>query len=288
MVGATLAFVLAASDITVWLRAPGDYTADTAPKKLQEQKLSVGPSQTKELLDVQYNKRGTYRGSPLGAVLAQFKANQAADTVLLHFANGMIIPVALAGSVVQELFIAVERKDEHGSFVSKFDEVRKEDDYYKDNRPLRFSTNKVVSTSLEHPALRTGSAKVFSPWQHVDSLVGIEWVQQAAYLSQFDVDPTAAAGLARFKERCQFCHGARKVGASYGWDYVTPVALHTYRSAKSLFFHVKHREGDAAEKGIMMPGLTDLTEQDATDLWLLMRALAEKKLRPYAPIITKP
>lgn len=287
MVGATLALVLAASDVTVWQRAAGDYTADIPPKRLLEQKVSIAPSETKELFDVQYNKRGIYRGLPLSRVLAPFKANRAVDTALLHFANGMIVPVALASSLVQELFIAVERKDEQGRLVGKFDDVRKDDNYYQDNRPLTFSTNKVVSTTLEHPSLRTKSGNLFSPWRHVDSLVGIELVQQTAYLAQFDVDPLAAAGFARFTERCQFCHGARRVGASYGWDYVRPVALHTYRTPKSLFFHVKHREGDAAEKGIMMPGLADVTEKDAADLWQLMRSLAENKLRAYEPNATK-
>ena len=80
----------------------------------------------------------------------------------------------------------------------------------------------------------------------------------------------------------------RALAASLEHTPLGAVALYTYRSPRSLYFHVKYRDSDAAEKGLMMPALSDITEKDAEYLWAFLRVLAEKPLRPYRPAVTLP
>jgi hypothetical protein len=83
---------------------------------------------------------------------------------------------------------------------------------------------------------------------------------------------------------CQFCHGARSVGAAFGWDFVEPIPLHAYRSPETLFLHVRYRDGLAPEKGLMMPAFKDLGPRDARAVWRWLRDLGEQPLRSYEPI----
>ena len=126
---------------------------------------------------------------------------------------------------------------------------------------------------------------LFSPWKHVDSLTGIELVSAKAYYAQLDVDPDpkVRAGFRLFQQSCQFCHGARKVGAAFGWDFVEPTPIYSYRGGKNLFYHVKYKPLDATAKGLLMPALSYMTEEDAAALSRWLRAVATKPMPSYAP-----
>ena len=121
-----------------------------------------------------------------------------------------------------------------------------------------FSGNKLVVAVLWHPAVAAAAQPAFSPWRHTDTLTGIELVAAQAYYRQFDVGggDMVQRGQAVFQQSCQFCHGVRKVGAKFGWDFVEPTPIWSYhRPAKNLFLHVAYKPLDAAERGLMMPAM---------------------------------
>jgi mono/diheme cytochrome c family protein len=144
----------------------------------------------------------------------------------------------------------------------------------------------MVVAELWHPAVSDKARGRFSPWSQVDSLVAVEFVQAAPYYRQFAVDPTPAvsAGLTVFEGSCQFCHGARRVGAKFGWDFVEPTPLYAYREGeRRLYYHVHYRRLDAPEVGRNMPALNFMTESDAGQLWQWLKAVGTRPMTPYAP-----
>ena len=156
----------------------------------------------------------------------------------------------------------------------------------EDPRPIVFSGNKLVVAVLWHPAVAAAAQPAFSPWRHVDTLTSIELVASRPYYGQFDVGGGAWAerGLALFKESCQFCHGVRKVGARFGWDFVEPTPIYSYRKpTRNLFLHVAYKPLDAAERGLMMPAMRFMSEDDAALLWQWLKAVATKPMPAYAP-----
>jgi mono/diheme cytochrome c family protein len=152
-------------------------------------------------------------------------------------------------------------------------------------RPITFAGNKIVVAERWHPAVPEG-AREFSPWDHVDSLVGIELVEAAPYWAQFDVsaEPKVQQGLALVRQTCAFCHGARKIGAKLGWDLVEPYPLYSYRRPDTrLYYHIAYNPWNAAEKGLRMPALKFMTKEDAAAVWQWLKAIAEKPMPAYAP-----
>src|SRR5262249_3936170 len=158
-----------------------------------------------------------------------------------------------------------------------------------DARPIVFHGNKVVVAERWHPAVAPGAQPAFSPWAHVDTLVAIELAAAAPYYHQFDVggDPPVQKGLALYEQACQFCHGVRKVGAKFGRDFVEPPPIYSSRKpSRNLFYHVAYKPLDAGARGLMMPAIKSMTEEDAAPLWHWMRAVATKPLPPYeAPAV---
>jgi hypothetical protein len=69
----------------------------------------------------------------------------------------------------------------------------------------------------------------------------------------------------------------RGAGASFGWDFVQPLPLSTWRTPDGLYAHVRAHKLEAAQLGLAMPPQPDVTreETDALHAWT--------SLRPYAP-----
>jgi mono/diheme cytochrome c family protein len=278
----------ARAELALWVRAPEG--KEPTVQKIAWESLSLVE---RELVDPQYGGRtARYRGVELQALLERFAPGKSEDTAVLHFDNGMRVPVPFRdAAAMSKLGIFVARQVELAGaggeprrWTELFPPLGKAGAEQRDRRPITFHGNKLVVRTLWHPAVDPRAQPHFSPWQHVDSLAGIELVKKAAYDRQFRARaPAAARGQAVFAGRCEFCHGVRDVGATYGWDFASPVPLHKHRDAQNLVLHVRYRELDAPEKGLMMPSFPELTEKDVAALWTWMEAIAREGPKPYAP-----
>jgi len=272
-----------------WVRPAGD---DAALEAFPHAKIDLGslPHTEGRRFDAQYGKHLWFEGVPLSALIGRLKPPGSVDLALLHFANGMVVPLSLKDQhALDQLdpFIALRmRSSPKGPYAKEFPPVMKRASDYADVPATRFSGNKLVVARLWHPALGEKVQGDFSPWALADSLVAVEFVEAAPYYKQFDVDASAEAraGLDLFQKSCQFCHGARKVGAKFGWDFVEPSPLYTYRKGeKRLYYHVHFRRYDAIQRGQNMPALKSMTEADAGNLWQWLKAIGTQPMPAYAP-----
>ncbi len=279
----------APSTIDVWVRGGGPLEGDKAPRaRSQSLNLDLLPLVDSQRFDAQYGAGHAFRGIALASVIAGFAPDPSLDLAILHFANGMAVPVPFRDvSAMKRLdpFIArgMETHPKGPVRAAFFPDIRRKG-ATEDPRPIAFTGNKVVVPVLWHPSLREEAQPAFSPWRHVDTLTSIELVASHAYYAQFDVggDGWAVRGLALYKESCQFCHGVRKVGAQFGWDFVEPTPIYTYRKpTRNLFLHVAYKPLDAAERGLMMPAMRFVSEPEAALLWQWLKAIATKPMSPY-------
>ncbi len=281
-----------AGSIDVWTRAPGDYTKSPAPARQRPKTFRFEGRELDELSapDLQYGPEPQrYRGVRISRILQSYGVPKGNDLALLYFQNGMVVPLPLAPHVMARVDarVALKTWSQEGSgageLTSVFPDVTKRGASDRDRRPLQLQGNKLVVGGTWHPHVPATSAS-FSPWLHVDSLIGIELVQARAYERQFEMGQgKVLEGQAVFLGHCQYCHGARTVGARYGWDFVRPIALHSHRNPENLFLHLRYREGDAPERGLMMPAFKELGHREAEAVHAWLKALAEGTMPAYAP-----
>jgi len=280
--------------IAVWTRGAGQYGPKKRPARVKQAtfKLASLAKRTATLQDLQYKKSRTYRGFYVADVLKRYKRPKGVDLALLHFGNKLVIPYPLStrGATKKarrlRVFVAVAWKGKK-KWRYQFPAVRKKDILFRDHRPIRFKGNKVVVTSRWHPHLSKAVAKAINVWRYAGSLRGIELVDEAAYYKQFAISKKSVArrGLRLFRGSCQFCHGARKVGAGFGRDFTTPVSVHLYINRPAhLRHHIRNRSLFATQEGLMMPSIKNMSKQEAKALWVWIKALwSAKKLKPYQP-----
>jgi mono/diheme cytochrome c family protein len=282
------------ASIEIWLRGPrkddGDGAVRLARRRFNIDRL---PLRDVERFDAQYADVRQYSGVLLSAILKRYRPDESVDLAILHFENGMAVPVAFREPAT------MKRLD---PFIARAWRTRRDDTFKvghfpaipkkhapDDRRPIEFSGNKVVVAELWHPEVAPGTQPGFSPWAHVNTLVGIELVAATAYYAQFEVagDPTVQRGLTLFRQNCQFCHGARDVGATFGWDFGSESVFNYRDSAAHLFHNATYRPQNAAELGLMMPALSFLTEADAGAIreWLL--AISRRPTPRYAEPTSK-
>jgi len=279
--------------IDLWVRHPGAIgTGETAPVRERAQQIALDdlPLTDRQLSDVQYNGTFTYRGIELAAIIERFGPPASADLALLHFVNGMQIPLAFRDAdVMGRLSPFVARGMRLGPKrpmqLGRFPKVSRPNAAVVDPRPTTFLGNKLVVAERGHPDVPPANRDVLSPWALADSLSGIEFVSRAAYYAQFDVDadPAVKEGERLFTQSCQFCHGVRETGAAFGWDFVVPTPVAEYRQGRNFFLHVRYKPQDAVSRGLRMPALSYMTEDDARSLWRWLKAVADRPLRPYQP-----
>jgi mono/diheme cytochrome c family protein len=250
------------------------------------------PNVALEQTDIQYGAPKRYLGVSLVEILKAFPAPSWADIALLHFANGMQVGVPFReqeATARLEVFVARRVWTTYGDGLpdwdANFPAILKKDTGLLDVRPIEFRGNKVAVKTAWHPWVPDAQAPYFSPWLYVDTLVAIELVAQADYARWFPHGTSALAehGYALFTQRCRFCHGVNGVGASFGWDFVDPIPLYTYRDPESLYRHVRYREGVAASKGLMMPGFADATPEDIRAVWEWMKEATGVEAASLAP-----
>ncbi|MEZ4743877.1 MAG: hypothetical protein R3B45_15770 [Bdellovibrionota bacterium] len=271
--------------ISIWVRKSGSYIDGGNPGKLNQITISQ-PSLSKKIralriYDAQYDKDMQYRGVYLSQVLDGYPKKAGVDTALLHFANGMIIPITTSKDL-KNIFIALSYK-KNKKWSYDFPQLEKIDDIYyrKDPNPTKFFGNKVVN--LAEKKLNKGKINNFSPWNHCNSLIGIELVNENAYFNQFEIskDKEIIAGFEVFKARCQFCHGVKQVGASFGWDYADPLKISKKRGKKNLHFFVKYPKATAFKQGLQMPNQIDVTEKETDQLWKWIDLISSKSPNIY-------
>lgn len=276
--------------LPLWTRAPGLYGQTTPdPAKLNPKTIDLDtlPQQEGQRADVQYGSSAYYRGVALADLIQKYEPPSGADTVLLHFHNGMVVPLPFregrAMSRLNPLIALAHKSRPEAAYSAEFPPVSKSVEGYADIRQVSFRDNKLVVSDRYHPDLKEGASANFTPWTTTGSLTGIEFVEASAYYRQFVPSAELRPGFALFQQNCQFCHGVRKVGASYGWDYATPLPLHTYRSdATKLYMHIAFRV-EYKQTWQMMPALKHVTEAEAGLLWQWMRAVSTAPITRYTP-----
>lgn len=276
--------------VELWVRGTAAQVGDDTPRaRTQTVDLDQLALVTANRFDAQYAQSRLYRGVPLELVLDGFHPEPPLDLAILHFANGMAVPLPFRDAAIMKRLspflargMALHRNEAiaTGQFPSLPKRLAR-----ADARPISFAGNKLVVAGWWHPELGDKVKPIFSPWSHVDTLVSVEFVESAPYYKQFDVDadPGVQRGLAIYRQTCQFCHGARKVGARFGWDFVEPMPVYTYRKEMNLLYHVSYRPIDAAERGLMMPSLKFMSREQAAELWQWLRAIGTKDMPKYQP-----
>ncbi|MEW5738948.1 MAG: hypothetical protein AB1938_08470 [Myxococcota bacterium] len=277
--------------LEVWTRRPGRHVGFSRGRDaLRAVDLSKMPQEERTLFDAQLGEKHKYRGVPLQAVIDFASPGQAEDLVLLHFKNGMLVPVPFRDTAAMarlDVFIALALEVEDGgkaAFTSDFPPLRKKGAENRDARPIFFDGNKVVVKTRWLPATGLDGPDVFSPWAHVDRLEGLEYVKAEAWRKQFTFgDEKLQKGLDVFLSRCAFCHGLRKVGADFGWDFAEPIPIASIRPPGALVLHARYREGDAPERGLMMPSIKEFSDADAKALWKWLKVAGDIEPKPYEP-----
>jgi len=158
--------------IPVWIRAAGRAVPGASELKKDEKQIPLTPAHPEVVrrYDVQYGKKHDYEGLSLQEILLTYNPPEGIDTVLLHFENGMVVPVsAPLGVPVVDAFVATAIKDAKGP---EFPDVIHKDLFDEDLDPIKFSGTKLVVSDRKHPA-QPGTEVEFSPWLYVNSLTGI-------------------------------------------------------------------------------------------------------------------
>lgn len=275
--------------ISYWIRNVKNYTDIENPRGINKKTIKFNPKKMVEKVfyDAQYKKKFAYKGYYLLQELNQISKGSKLDLMLLHFKNGMIVPLLFKHPKVQTKlnpFIATSIKIDN-KWTDDFPEISRPDTRYRDPLPITFDKTKVVVTTNWFPMHPMVNKSGFSPWLHVDSLVGVEIANSTAYYRQFlPKDPEFTSGLKVFINRCQYCHSIRKIGSKFGWDFAGPIPIYKKRTVDSLTSHVKHKKAEPFKLGIRMPHQKDITRSEVDVLWQWMKHMTkQKKLNQYNP-----
>jgi mono/diheme cytochrome c family protein len=276
--------------VEVWARGDAPSGAGAAHARSLRVDLDALPSSDAERYDAQYDEVARYRGVSLREVIRPFSPGAQLDLAILHFANGMAVPIPFRDRAVMKRldpFVArAYRSHSAGDLaIGTFPTIH-DAGGPADRRTIAFSGNKVVVAQRWHPEVAAAAEPGFSPWARADTLVSIELVSTRPYYAQFDIDGDSSIrrGLALYRQSCQFCHGARHVGASFGWDFVDSPPIYDYHnSAANLYHNVAYKPRNATDLGLLMPALGFLTEEDAGCLQSWLRAIAIRPMPAYVP-----
>ncbi len=275
LVACCITSLLQGSSITLVTQKKSHYSHYNTDK-LKSLQVQLENPKTYNGFDIQYGKSIKAMGYDLLATLPPAPPNY--DALLLHFKNGMRVPVMLADAKAMKIFIATQIYSEiHKKYTSEFPGIIKTDPIFNDPRPIKFMDNKIV-VRTESYSISQGK---FNPFHYTDSLHKIEWIKYKFWTAFSYVAGNAEviAGREVFLNRCQYCHRINGKGATFGWDFVDPLPIYQKRNPKSLLFHVKYKKIDALERGLMMPPQTGITAAEAQHLWQWMKAIALKELK---------
>ena len=267
--------------VDMWLRRPVASGGDSIKGNLLPLDLKGPKPEELESYDVQYERRVKVRGLHLRDIVGIFKPiPENVDVILLHTRRGMVVPISIARLRKDiQVFIALEiQKD--GKWSTAFPASIHVEAQSSKEVPTTFSGNKVV-VGEEWRATETG----FTPWRHLDSLVGIEFVESTAYANQFRNAKNATAGLKGsvvYLAHCQFCHGVKGVGATRGPELTAAVQNYGKDAVDRIHRQVQS-PGAAGMYPHFMPQQKDVTKDDIKDLVHWLDLLRGGSLAPYEP-----
>jgi len=162
----TLAHAAAAPEhgatIEVWVRKPlagsaGQPAAKGAGRdRLQVVSLDSLPLVEAKQVDVQYHGAFVFKGIGVDMLIARYAPPPDVDLALLHFANGMQVPLAFRDAeMVKRLspFLARGMQLGPGSpmRIARFPNVSRPRSGFVDVRPIAFTGNKLVIADPAHP-----------------------------------------------------------------------------------------------------------------------------------------
>jgi cytochrome c2 len=202
-----------------------------------------------------------------------------ADFMLLHMANGMVVPVAVAKlRDDRQVFIAVAIR-EGKSWTSSFPASIRPDPIVKDSKPIQFKGNKLVVGADWETAKDS-----FTPWRYVDSLVGIEFIEWTAYFNQFRTkhEKSSDRGREIYQSRCHFCHSMRGIGGKFGPDFATAVS-EDKQAWEALYNKVAGPKSAAEKLSHSMPSLNSFSKSDAKALVRWINVARKDMAGDYVP-----
>src|SRR5215831_1468695 len=151
--------------IEIWVRKPSAAPTggDTVGRdRLEVLRLDALPLTESKRVDIQYHGAFTYRGMEIRALLDRYRPPENVDLALLHFANGMQVPLALRGDDLAKPassspFVARAMQMQPGGpmRVGRFPKVSRPRSGFVDVRPISFAGNKLVVADDGHPDVPT-------------------------------------------------------------------------------------------------------------------------------------
>ena len=269
----------AAPSVQIWLRRPAESVTSGGDQRgnLRNVDLAGLTFDTLETYDIQYEAMGKYRGLHLRDLIAAYKPLPGSiDTLILHFDNGMLIPVTLSmlrGD--RRIFVALEMLRD-GKWTSNFPSSIRIAPGSKDERPITFAANKIVVGSDW-----SASKNQFTPWRHASSLVGIEFVEATGLINSFVQEKATKyqPGKYVYLNRCQFCHAISGQGAHFGPDFTGAFDLEAKKGWEKILAKVSKAESNADAMKHAMPKQSDFSKSDAKELFGWVK---QSKTHPFA------
>ena len=272
-------------EIEMWLRRPGVTSSSDAKFNLQKIDLKGMTFDELNTMDIQYGVETRVRGMHLRDLIAAYKPLPLSATMLLlHSANGMVIPLSIPRlRTDRQVFIALETF-KNKAWTSQFPSSIRPDPTVKDEHIINFNGNKLVVGSDWRATEST-----FTPWRHFDTLVGIEFAEETPYNEQFATTQKSLdqTGRGIFLARCQFCHGLKGVGAKKAPDIQTIITGDDKNSIEKLYQKVAVPKPTYEQLTHAMPKQTNFTKGNAKQLAKWIKAIIPLELKPYTPSFTE-
>jgi len=231
--------------------------------------------------DIQYETEIKVRGMHLRDLIAIFKPiPEGVDVINLYTKAGMIVPLSI-GKLRKDIqvFIAFEIfKD--GQWTGEFPASVFAEAKSTKQIPTTFHGNKVV-VGKEWRGQDTG----FTPWRHLDSVVGIEFVESQAYAEQFrnkKSKKSDLAGRVEYLANCQYCHGVLGLGATRAPAFTNVVELYA-KDAAAKFYKQAKAPGAGGKLPHFMPAQVNFSKRSAKALVSWLQGLKAGELSPYEP-----
>jgi len=271
-------------EVEMWVRKPGATSNAGAKDNLQKIDLKGMTFDELKTMDIQYGAENRYRGMHLRDLIAAYRPLPLSATmVLLHSANGMVIPISIPRlRKDRQVFIALEIFKDKG-WTSTFPSSIRPDPNVKDEHPLKFSGAKLVVGSDWRATEST-----FTPWRHFDTLAGIEFAEETPYNEQFtskekSIDQT---GRGVFLARCQFCHSISGLGGNRAPDLTTLLTSDDKNAVDKLYDKVTVVKPKYEQLSHAMPQQTNFTKRHAKQLLSWLKAIKGRELKGYIPTYT--